>query len=200
MPRDAPTEAARQAHVVTSLHPDVVEATVRGWLEPYLAQHVHWWSGFLEAPMSPDDALAHVRWHGLVDEHWKELAEMAGQERAFVRCLRPRLAADAPPALPVGLVWAQEKRCEYLKTKVGNLTWLAVDPAHQGQGLGKYLMEAADAWMAKRQVAYREVFVTDTNPAAVACYASRGYEPFDTRMLGKPPQLSRRPPAGGRSE
>ena len=55
----------------------------------------------------------------------------------------------------------------------------AVEPAHQGMGLGAQLMDWAEAWA--RSNGYSEIAVDTAEPAAhlVAYYANRGYSSVD---------------------
>jgi ribosomal protein S18 acetylase RimI-like enzyme len=57
----------------------------------------------------------------------------------------------------------------------GWLYYVAVDPAHQGQGLGRAMVAAAEDWIGARGVPKAQLMVRDTNDQAVGFYAALGY-------------------------
>ena len=188
--RAEPRPGATATCQISSLRPDEDAEAVRRFLDAYLREHLRWWSAAMGTAWDDVQIAEHLVWHDLVETDWRELKRQAGQERAFVR-----VARDASGA-PLGVVWAEEGRDRFLRVRTGVLSWVYVAPEARGQGVGGLLMEAADAWMAQRRVAMREVFVTGANAAAVALYASRGYRVVDQRMLGAAP-MGALPPHDG---
>jgi GNAT superfamily N-acetyltransferase len=57
-----------------------------------------------------------------------------------------------------------------------------VDDEHQGKGIGKQLMEAAQNWALSRGAASVELNVYEFNKDAIAFYQGLGYEVFLMRM------------------
>lgn len=57
----------------------------------------------------------------------------------------------------------------------GWLYYLAVDPSRQGQGIGRRLLAAAEAWWRKHDVPKGELMIRDTNHRAVGFYQRCGY-------------------------
>jgi ribosomal protein S18 acetylase RimI-like enzyme len=57
----------------------------------------------------------------------------------------------------------------------GWVYYLAVAPAHRRGGLGRRLMQAAEAWVAARGVRKLELMVRDSNAAVAEFYQSIGY-------------------------
>ena len=62
----------------------------------------------------------------------------------------------------------------------GSVFYLAVDPAHQGQGLGTALMDHAEAMLLERGCPKASVSVRAANLAVVAFYEARGYQVEDS--------------------
>jgi ribosomal protein S18 acetylase RimI-like enzyme len=67
----------------------------------------------------------------------------------------------------------------------GWVYYLAVAPEHRGQGLGRALMEAAEAWLAARDAPKLQLMIRGDNDAAQGFYAAIGYERQDVAVLGK---------------
>ena len=62
----------------------------------------------------------------------------------------------------------------------GSVFYLAVDLAHQGQGLGTALMDHAEAMLLERGCPKANVSVRAANLAVVAFYEARGYQVEDS--------------------
>ena len=58
----------------------------------------------------------------------------------------------------------------------GWVYYVAVDPQHQGSGLGSRLMQAAEAWLTARGVRKLELMIRETNAAVAAFYTALHYE------------------------
>jgi ribosomal protein S18 acetylase RimI-like enzyme len=67
----------------------------------------------------------------------------------------------------------------------GWVYYLAVDPAHQGRGAGRELMEEAGLWLASRGAPKIELMVRDGNDRAARFYESLGFQRQDVAVYGK---------------
>ncbi len=63
------------------------------------------------------------------------------------------------------------------RSDVGEVWELYVDPAAQGLGGGARLLAAASAWLDEVGLVHQELSVLRTNPAALAFYRRRGWQP-----------------------
>jgi ribosomal protein S18 acetylase RimI-like enzyme len=63
--------------------------------------------------------------------------------------------------------------------------YLAVDPARQGAGIGRRLVEACERWARERQLPKIQLMVRNTNAPAVGFYRSLGYVDAETTVLGR---------------
>ncbi|MCX8101406.1 MAG: GNAT family acetyltransferase [Geminicoccaceae bacterium] len=99
-------------------------------------------------------------------------------ERARGRPNSEVLVADAE-GQPVGTVMVGEDGHR------GWVYYLAVDPARQGQGHGRALMAAAEAWLAKRGIRKLELMVRSSNTAAKGFYGRLGYREEPVAVLAR---------------
>ena len=67
----------------------------------------------------------------------------------------------------------------------GWVYYLAVDPARQGRGAGRELMEEAGLWLASRGAPKLELMVRDGNDRAAKFYESLGFERQQVTVYGK---------------
>lgn len=67
----------------------------------------------------------------------------------------------------------------------GWVYYLAVDPSHQGNGMGRALMDAAECWLKARGCPKIQFMVRSTNQAARGFYDRLGYAPQDVVTLGR---------------
>jgi ribosomal protein S18 acetylase RimI-like enzyme len=146
------------------------EATVRGWIEAYLIEHVGWW---LAARGLDDDPATLVAQRALVEREWQEL--LVARAADFVA------VADLDGAA-AGIVRAALREDHYLGIRSGVLQWLAVDPRARRRGVATALVQRATDWFDAHE-ASAEVFVTDTNAAAMRAYERAGFQTVDTRMI-----------------
>ena len=58
----------------------------------------------------------------------------------------------------------------------GTMYYVSVDPARQGQGLGRQMVAAAEAWLKARGVWKVNLLVRQSNEAVLGFYAGIGYE------------------------
>lgn len=67
----------------------------------------------------------------------------------------------------------------------GWVYYLAVDPARQRQGLGRVMMEAAEAWLVDQGAPKLQLMVRETNNVAIGFYERLGLERQPVVTLGK---------------
>ena len=67
----------------------------------------------------------------------------------------------------------------------GAIYYFAVDPAHQRQGIGRKLHEAAVIWLREKGVWKINLLVRSENEKVAAFYKSLGYEDQQTLSFGK---------------
>ena len=67
----------------------------------------------------------------------------------------------------------------------GWVYYLAVASAERGSGLGRALMQAAEAWLVERGVVKVQLMVRETNAAVTGFYDRLGYSDSDVRVLAK---------------
>lgn len=63
--------------------------------------------------------------------------------------------------------------------------YLAVDPAHRQQGLGRAAVSAAENWLRARGIVKAQLMIRDGNDAAGAFYAALGYERADVTVVAR---------------
>lgn len=67
----------------------------------------------------------------------------------------------------------------------GWLYYVAAAPAARGEGLGRTMVRAGEAWLAARGVRKAQLLVRETNAVVVAFYEAMGYEVAPTTVMGK---------------
>ena len=67
----------------------------------------------------------------------------------------------------------------------GWVYYLSVEPDQQGQGLGRAMMQAAEAWAQERGVPKIQLMVRGSNTRTIGFYKAIGYLQEDTVVLGK---------------
>lgn len=155
---------------------------MRVWVEEYLQQHLRWWSETVDGSSWSNERIAeHLAAHDLVGVHWRDLVRASESAECFVR-----VACDAER--PLGVISAELRLDRYLREQFGVISWVFVATQARRQGIADRLLEAAEGWMTWKDVAGRELFVTDANAPAVQAYRKRGYQVVDNRMLGPPPK------------
>ncbi len=67
----------------------------------------------------------------------------------------------------------------------GWVYYLASHPEHRGQGIGRALMAACEAWLVERGLPKIQFMVRSDNTPVLDFYAHLGYEPQDVAVLGR---------------
>lgn len=67
----------------------------------------------------------------------------------------------------------------------GWVYYLAVDPEHRHEGIGRALMEASETWLRTRGLPKVNLMVRNSNTAALTFYESLGYTDGDVVVLGR---------------
>ncbi len=67
----------------------------------------------------------------------------------------------------------------------GWVYYVAVDPEIQGEGIGRLVMEAAEAWLRERGIRKIQLMVRDSNAVAQGFYRAIGYESSSVAVLAK---------------
>jgi hypothetical protein len=67
----------------------------------------------------------------------------------------------------------------------GAVYYVSADPAMRGQGLGRLIMGAAEAWLVERGVWKLNLLVRKTNAGVVGFYEGMGYKEDGSVQLGK---------------
>jgi len=89
-------------------------------------------------------------------------------------------------------VWAWGFRYGVIGTVMGGydghrgwVYYVAVDPAHQGAGVGRRLMNACEEWVRAHGIPKIQLMVRDTNAHVIAFYEALGYVDGAVAVLGK---------------
>lgn len=83
--------------------------------------------------------------------------------------------AEAPDGTPVGMIWLQASHHPVTEIPDFLVVNLAVEPAVRGQGVGKRLLETAQAYCTAEGVQRLRLFVSATNAAALELYTAMGF-------------------------
>jgi ribosomal protein S18 acetylase RimI-like enzyme len=92
-------------------------------------------------------------------------------------------SAGSPPANLTGAVFVQ------VRGDRGYFGPLAVDPAHQGKGLGRRLVGAAEDYCRSRGCRYLDLDVLDVRAELLVLYRLLGFEATGTAAYPKPERL-----------
>ncbi|WP_321886657.1 GNAT family N-acetyltransferase [Paraburkholderia bannensis] len=103
--------------------------------------------------------------------YWRARMEAPGAQRRLV--LIAELGAPGAEPTPVGFVCVERQPESQWGVLLDNLHAL---PAHQGIGVGKRLMEAAQQWARQQGEGQLYLYVLDGNTPAIAFYERQGWE------------------------
>ncbi len=99
-----------------------------------------------------------------------------------------RLAVDGATSVILGLRDGAALIASVMVGFDGHRGWvyyLAVAPDRRREGLGRRLMDAAEAWLRERGAPKLQLMVRDSNDAALDFYRALGLEPQAVVTLGK---------------
>ncbi|WP_322047037.1 GNAT family N-acetyltransferase [Paraburkholderia sp. J67] len=103
--------------------------------------------------------------------YWRARMQAPGEERRLVLIAELEVQPDGRE--PVGFVCVERQPESPWGVLLDNLHAL---PAHQGIGVGKRLMEAAQAWAREQGEAQLYLYVLDGNTPAIAFYERQGWK------------------------
>ena len=115
---------------------------------------------------------------------WRTAEEIAGGDRQILLdALHGTLAHSAilvaelsPGGERAGYVFATTKHDYFTRAAHAHVEILAVEPAAQGRGVARALMDAIEQWAGRRGYGWVTLNVFDRNSRAKALYDSLGYE------------------------
>ena len=121
---------------------------------------------------------------------WRSAAEIAAADHIILldALHEPEpenslLVAEEAPDSPVGYVFTTTREDYFTHERHAHVEVLAVEPAAQGQGLGRLLMDAAEAWARGRGYRRITLNVFAQNERARQMYEHLGYEPETLHYL-----------------
>ena len=154
------------------------EPIVKAWLLDYLHCHISSWLSTHGLAWSSDEVSAHIDTHNLVVRDWEELAKSVDGVSSLVK-----LAFNNEGL--VGIVHASLRTDRYLLVPLGVIEWLYVSRPLRGQNVSIVLMNKALTWAQAQGAQAAEVFVTESNVAAMRCYQRSGFQRIDLRMVAE---------------
>ncbi len=122
--------------------------------------------------------------------HWRSAAEIAAADHIILldalhepEPATSLLIAEAEAGKPLGYVFSSTREDYFTHERHAHVEVLVVEPAAQGQGVGRRLMDAAEEWARNR--GYRRVTlnVFAQNDRARQMYERFGYEPETVHYL-----------------
>ena len=122
----------------------------------------------------------------LIHELGHEITEKQVRKNfsALKKAGEPPLVATLDKEI-VGMCGVSSRVVIHRPAPLGRITALVVAKEAQGQGLGRMLVEAAEAWMRKKGCQLVEVTSNDRRTAAHAFYRHLGYERSSIRFFKK---------------
>ena len=67
----------------------------------------------------------------------------------------------------------------------GWVYYLACEPSHRREGIGRIMMDAAEAWLVEQGAPKIQLMVRTDNADAIGFYKAIGYEPQDVVTIGR---------------
>jgi GNAT superfamily N-acetyltransferase len=93
------------------------------------------------------------------------------------------LVAEEEPGNPLGYVFSSTREDYFTHERHAHVEVLAVEPSAQGKGVGRLLMDAAEAWARSRGYRRITLNVFAQNERARQIYERFGYEPETVHYL-----------------
>lgn len=113
---------------------------------------------------------------------WRTKVEIASADHEILReAIATRrgdavvLMAENAAGNPIGVLFVSTRQDYFTAKPHAHVEVVALDPAAQGQGLGRLLMEEAERWARSRGYGSITLNVFATNSRAVAFYERLGY-------------------------
>ncbi len=91
--------------------------------------------------------------------------------------------AEDTQGQPLGFVYLETLRDYFTGESHGHVSTLAVNPEHEGQGVGQTLMHTAEAWAREQGFTTLTLTVFERNRRARALYDHLGYRPETLRYI-----------------
>lgn len=158
-----------------TLQPDD-ESTIKVWLFDYLAEHISSWSPHYGLNWQLEYIERHIQEHRLIEQEWSGLIDAAKATDSFVEIAH---LSDQV----VGIIWASLGTDRYLRIQLATVEWIYVSHPVRGHKTAVVMLERAKAWMRSQGAQSTEVFVTESNTAAVRCYEQVEFKRLDSRMV-----------------
>ena len=89
-----------------------------------------------------------------------------------------RVALDGSEVVGYAVATIQEYPPVFVITRHGFLQEIAVAESHRKRGVGRKLVETAEAWLRSRGMPEVTVRIDERNPASKALFRSAGFEPW----------------------
>jgi ribosomal protein S18 acetylase RimI-like enzyme len=134
---------------------------------------------------------AEIAWAGLGPERREEIDRQTVAERTAVRVARVRKDEGFPnqafvartlDGSPAGFVWVARTHNDFTGQLEASLLNQYVAEPYRGQGLGRCLMEAAEAWAREQGLPRISLSVGAHNTIGQRLYESLGYQVETLRM------------------
>ena len=152
------------------------ESTIKAWLFDYLCAHIAGWLPRYGLNWQLEYIKQHIQENRLVEQEWNGLLDATEADDSFVEIAHLNSQI-------IGIVWVSLGTDRYLRTKSATIDWIYVSRSIRRQKTAVVLLERAKAWMRLRGVQSTEVFVTESNTAAIRCYERAGLVRLDSRMV-----------------
>ncbi len=97
-------------------------------------------------------------------------------------------ALEGPDSTVIGATDGEALMATVMVGHDGHRGWvyyLAADPAAQGQGLGRKMMDASENWILAQRIPKLQLMVRQDNAAAIGFYQKLGYTDAEVVVLGK---------------
>jgi ribosomal protein S18 acetylase RimI-like enzyme len=106
------------------------------------------------------------------DDEFKKYLEKGAGDADF----KIFIATDNDACVGFVMGWIEERPPIYEKRKVGYLSNIFVDEAHQQKGVGKRLYRALEKWFQQRKVDFIEIRADARNRAAMRSFKKYGFQ------------------------
>jgi ribosomal protein S18 acetylase RimI-like enzyme len=129
--------------------------------------------------MSPQQDFSHLR--QTVEQYFS--SETALWWVDIVTEVKNQITQTIPSSSPIGCLWMGNAIDQVTNTRYAHIFLLYVMPEYRNQGIGKKLMEQAEAWAEKRGDEQIGLQVFQKNITALRLYEQLGYQTQSLTML-----------------